>query len=86
MQQYLKWLTLYFPDLCISLCIYNARPPSAHARLRTFKYVRCARVVFGRVKIAELMFSTMRATQAMKQGALDSVASVIRSDATRSEV
>jgi len=38
------------------------------------------------VKIAELMFSTMRATQAMKQGALDSVASVIRSDATRSEV
>jgi len=28
----------------------------------------------------------MRATQAMKQGALDSMASDIRSDATRSEV
>jgi len=47
--------------------------------------VRCARVVLERVKIAKLMFSTMRATQAMKQGALDSVTIDIRSDATRSE-
>jgi len=26
---YIKWLTVYFTDLCRSTCIYNVYPPSA---------------------------------------------------------
>ena len=31
MQNYLLWLTLNFPDLCISPCIYTPYPPLVHA-------------------------------------------------------
>jgi len=31
---YIKWLTVYFTDLCRSTCIYNVYPPYAPARTR----------------------------------------------------